>query len=127
LRPCTDKRPYLYHGSDVRAFLETKYKKNKRSMALTEIYCVGCREPKTPAGNMADYKPDLPTSGMLEAMCPTCWSMIYRRVNLAQLDQIRGYLKITLPQGDSRLSERLPACVNSDFNSGTSIHAKLQL
>ena len=124
LRPCTDKRPYLYHGSDIRAFLEAKYKKNKRSMALTEVYCVRCRRPKTPAGNMADYKPDLPTSGQLEAICPTCMSMIYRRVNLAQLDQIRRLLTITLPQADSRLTERSEPCVNSDFNGGALTCAK---
>jgi hypothetical protein len=127
LRPCTDQRQYLYQGSDIRAFLEAKYKKNKRSMAVTEVYCVRCREPKTPAGNMADYKPDLPTSGQLEAMCPTCSSMIYRRVNLEQLEQIRRYIVIALPPAESRLSKRLDPCVNSDFDSGASTHAKLQL
>ena len=127
LRPCTNQRPYLYHGSDIRSFLEAKYKKNKRPMALTEVFCVRCREPKSPAGNMADYQPDLPTSGQLEAMCPTCSSMIYRRVNLTQLELIRRQIVITLPQACSRITERSGACVNSDFNRRASTHAKVQL
>ncbi len=39
------------------------------------------------------------TAGNLIGICPCCESMMYRRVNLAKLEQIRGNLDITVPQG----------------------------
>jgi hypothetical protein len=50
------KRPMLILGSDLKQFLRSKRKRNKRKCLPYEIYCVRCRLPKLPAGNMVDYK-----------------------------------------------------------------------
>ena len=53
--------------------------------------------------------------GNLVAICPDCETIIYRRVSLAKLAQIRGKLDITFPQALRHLSESLKPSVNSDF------------
>jgi hypothetical protein len=98
-----DRRPMLIRGPDLIAFLQARRLQNKRSCQAGQIYCVRCRTPKNPAGATVDYQPITATSGSLVGICPTCESMMYRRVNLAQLDQVRGELEVTLPQADRRL------------------------
>jgi len=93
-----DKRPKLVHGQDLRAFLDNKRTKNKCSCKPGEIYCVRCREPRSPAGNMADYQPVTSELGNLVGICPSCEIMIYRRTSLAKLERIRGHLDIGMPE-----------------------------
>ncbi|MGA9855891.1 MAG: helix-turn-helix domain-containing protein [Gammaproteobacteria bacterium] len=88
----------LILGRDLAAFLQTRRIKNKRPCQAGEIYCVRCHAPKNPAGDMADYEPVTTTVGNLIGICPTCETMMYRRVNLAKLKQISGKLDVTVPQ-----------------------------
>ncbi|MEX2165141.1 MAG: helix-turn-helix domain-containing protein [Sulfuricaulis sp.] len=97
--PTTDgKRPMLILGRDLRAFLQARRTKNKRPCQPGEIYCVRCRAPKTPAGNMVEYEAVTEKLGNLIAICPDCGSIMNRRVSLAKLEQIRGQMDITMPQ-----------------------------
>jgi hypothetical protein len=95
LKPLDRRRPLLVHGSELSAFLRDRKQKNKRPCQPGEIYCVRCRAPKQPDGDMADYLPITERLGNLEGICPDCGAMIYRRASLAKLDQIRGKLDIT--------------------------------
>ena len=94
-----DKRPRLIMGRDLSAFLQARRAKNKQPCKAGEIYCVRCRAPKVPAGNMVEYEPKTETLGNLFAICPDCGLGINRRVSLAKLEQIRGQMNITMPQG----------------------------
>jgi hypothetical protein len=98
LATCDDRKPMLILGRDLNDFLQARRKKNKRTCQPGEIYCVRCREPKSPAGDMADYQPLTPTLGNLVGICPICETMMYRRASLAKLEQIRGRLDITIPE-----------------------------
>ncbi len=110
-----DRRPMLILGRDLVAFLQARRTKNKRPCPPGEIYCVRCRAPKAPAGAMADYEVLTETQGNLIAICPDCETIIYRRVSMAKLAQIRGKLEITFPQALRHISESTPPSVNSDF------------
>lgn len=110
-----DKRPMLILGRHLAAFLTARRMKNKRPCQPGQIYCVRCREPKVPAGDMAEYKPTSATSGNLIGICPACEMMVYRRVSKAKLDQIRGQLDITLPQALRHIGESTQPSVNSDL------------
>ena len=79
-----DRRPTMMRGVDVRAFLEARRAKSRQPCGPTEMYCLKCRAPKTPAGLMADLEVRGPTSGRLVGICPDCNRMLYRMVNLAQ-------------------------------------------
>lgn len=93
-----DRRPMLILGRDLTAFLVARRAKNKQTCQPGEIYCVRCRMPKAPLGGMADYQPLTETQGNLVAICPDCNAMIYRRVSLAKLEQVRGGLDIVFPK-----------------------------
>ncbi len=115
LPTCHEKRPILILGPDLRAFLQARRAKNKRTLKPGEIYCVRCRAPKFPWGDMAEYQPITDKTGNLEAVCPDCESMMYRCVSSAKLEQVRGKLDITFPQALQRISESNEPTVNSDL------------
>ena len=112
---CDDKRPLLILGRDLVAFLQARRRTNKRTCNAGEIYCVRCRSPKNPAGDMADYSPLTSVLGNLIGICPTCDSMIYRRVNLAKLAQVQGKLDVTMPQAPLHIDESPQPSVNSNL------------
>jgi hypothetical protein len=98
LRTCDDKRPMLILGRDLAEFLLARRVKNKQPCLPGQIYCVRCRAPKYPAGDMAEYQQNALGFGNLVGICPSCESMIYRRINLSRLALIRGKLDVTAPQ-----------------------------
>lgn len=110
-----DRRPMLILGRDLFAFLHAQRTKNKRTCQPGEIYCVRCRAPKAPAGDMADYEAVTATLGTLIAICSACETFMYRRVSLAKLEQVRGKLVITMPQALPHLGESAQPSVNSVF------------
>lgn len=114
--PISDnKRPMLILGRDLAAFLLARRVKNKRTCQPGEIYCVRCRVPKAPAGEMADYQPLTETLGNLIAICPDCESIMNRCVSLGKLEQIRGQMVITMPQALRHIGETTQPSVNSDL------------
>lgn len=109
------KRPMLILGRELVAFLTVRRAKNKRPCLPGEIYCVRCRAPRAPAGEMVDYVPLTATLGNLVAICTACETMMYRRVSLAKLEQVRRNLDITMPQALEHIGESAQPTVNSDL------------
>ncbi len=93
-----NKRPMLILGCDLEAFLKARRVKRKQKCNPGELYCVKCRYPKVPAGNMADYSPITEKLGNLTAICPDCDSIINRRVSIAKIGKVCGGIDITFPQ-----------------------------
>lgn len=114
LRTCDGKGPTLIIGPHLREFLKARRVKAKQPLNLWEMYCLKCRDPKRPWGNEADYEPMTAKTGNLKALCPDCERGMNRRVNLAQLAQIRGKLAVTFQQALPRVSDRCHPSLNSD-------------
>jgi Helix-turn-helix domain len=110
-----DKRPKLILGRDLSVFLKAKRIRNKRPCKPGEMYCVRCRVPRSPALNMAEYQPKTESLGNLFGICPDCGIGMNRNVNPAKLEQIRGQMEITLPEGVQRIIDIEQPTVNSDF------------
>jgi hypothetical protein len=112
--PTSDaKRPILILGVDLAAFLQARRTKNKRPCQPGEIYCVRCRAPKRPAGDMAEYQPTTVSLGNLIGICPDCEGVIYRRASRAKLDEIQGDLDITFTEAPRQVNESNEPIVNS--------------
>lgn len=109
------RRPLLILGSALAEFVKHRRLNRKSPCAPGQIYCVRCRCPQHPAGNMADYTPITATGGNLVGICPACHTLMYRRVNLAKLDAARGNLEVSLPDGARRIDESGNPSVNHDF------------
>ena len=113
-----DKRPMLILGRDLAAFLQARREKNKQKCKPGELYCVRCRVPKFPAGDMADYEPVTEKIGNLIAICPDCNSIINRRVSLAKIEEVCGKMDITFPKELQHIVESTKPTVNSDLRGG---------
>ena len=118
LPTCDTKRPTLILGRELAAYLQARRAKNKRPCQPGEIYCVRCRAPKQPAGDMAEYQPITASLGSLIGICPDCERMIYRCASRAKLPEIQGKLDITFSEAERRVSETDTPIVNSDFSQG---------
>ena len=110
-----DKRPMLILGRELADFLQARRTKNKRTCQPGEMYCLRCRAPKKAAGDMADYLPDTEKLGTLKAICQDCHCIMNRRVSVAKLEQVRGKIEVTFPQGLGQVSNSNQPNVNSDF------------
>jgi hypothetical protein len=126
LRPIDDKRPALFLGSELRRFLMERRAKAKRPTPPGMIYCLKCREPRRPAGEVADWLPRTASAGDLQGICPVCEGMLYRRVRLADLEAVRAGLDVTVREGDGRIRQCAEPSLNHDSGSRPPTHADAQ-
>lgn len=110
------KRPMLILGSDLKHYLQSKRKRNKKKCLPYEIYCVRCRLPRIPAGNMVDFEPMNGVMGRLIGLCPYCDGFINKFYKLANLEKIKGKIDITITKALEHINESNNPPVNSDFN-----------
>lgn len=115
LKPVDDKRPALFHGSFVRAFLMSRRANAKRPTGPGRIYCLPCRKPKNPDGGTVDYRPETATAGRVEGLCPDCGRLIFRKVARAALASVAAGLDVQFPHAQPRLREGSKPSVNCDF------------
>lgn len=115
---CDNKRPTLILGRDLAHFLQVKRSKNKQHCQTDEMYCLRCRAPRKPAGNMVEYEPKTEKIGNLLAICPVCGAMMNRRASWARIRQFVGILDITFPQALRHISDSTELSLNSDLTKG---------
>jgi excisionase family DNA binding protein len=108
------KRPFLVQGNDLRAFLKARQPR-KQPCRAGEIYCVRCRAPKRPAGDMVDCDHKTPTTVLLTGICPTCESLIHRVANVAALASICDGLLVTHKPRQQRIADSPVASRNVAF------------
>ncbi|MBU8875870.1 helix-turn-helix domain-containing protein [Reyranella sp. MMS21-HV4-11] len=123
LKAIDGRRPILIMGEELRRFLYERRAKRKRPTPPGMIYCLGCREPRSPAGNMVDFIPLSPTTGNLQGICPTCESMLYRRINLGRIEDVRGNLDVTFTQPGPRITDCANPSVNHYSDNPGTAHA----
>jgi hypothetical protein len=99
LTPIDGSRPILFHGSTVREFLKKRNAGRKQPCGPGKLYCLRCREPRTPALGLVDYVPITAKSGNIRAFCSTCEAIMHRRVS-------QSALAATMPGLDVQFAER---------------------
>ncbi|NTV13946.1 MAG: helix-turn-helix domain-containing protein [Desulfobulbaceae bacterium] len=114
-----DKRPMLILGRDLVEFLKARRGKNKRPCKPGQLYCLRCRAPQYPAGEMAEYKVVTEKFGNLIAICPACNTIMNQRVSLAKIGLIGGKIDISFPEALRHLIEITKPTLNSDFKEGS--------
>ena len=112
------QRPTVAHGEEIRRFLGERRARAKRPSGPGRIYCLPCRAPKVPAGNMAECVAVGDTTGTLQGICPDCGRMIYRRVNPQKIGAVCGGLDVTFTQAGPRIEETTKPNVNCDSTEG---------
>lgn len=114
LVPIDDQRPTLFKGSQLKAYLQNKRKSKQQPCTSHEMYCLKCRAPRRPAGDVVDYLPITGTSGNLRGLCPECETLMHRRTSQTKLEVLEQVFDIAYPQDAERLSERGKASLNCD-------------
>lgn len=109
-------RPILISGADLRLYWQNKRVSRKRQCQPYEIFCLRCRIPQRPAGNMADFELRNANIGRLIGLCPDCGGIINKFIKCTRLDAIRGQLDITHTKALEHINESSKPLVNSDFN-----------
>jgi hypothetical protein len=100
-----DQKPMLVLGHVLHEYLGRK-RSGSGECPPGHCYCVKCRAPRWPDGDMAEYFAMSTTSGNLRALCPTCGSLMHRRIGRTKLDELAALLDITIAEGRPRLVER---------------------
>ena len=100
LTPLEDgRRPLLFHGGTTREFLRSRRARLKRKCLPHELYCFGCKEPRSPAGAMADFTLSLGSAGVLSAICGECTTLMFKRTSAASIEALRAKLDIKITGG----------------------------
>jgi len=115
--PVIAGHPVLVLGRDLRAFLHRRRERARRTCRPGEIYCMRCRAPRTPAGEMVEYEAIVPNRARFVALCSRCESVMYRAVNPKRIPSALGAMVVTVPAGPRHISETTQAIVNSDIGS----------
>lgn len=115
LKPLDGRRPVLFHGSTLRAFLSSRSASRKSPCGPGTLYCFKCRAPRPPALGMVDYLPISATGGNVRAICATCETVMHRRAAKAKLATILPGCDIQFVQAPPRLKGSPLPSLNSDL------------
>ena len=107
------RKPLLFLGTELSAFLEARRSKNKRRLLPGQIYCLACRDVKEPVFGEVEYLRLTPTSGNLRGS--TCTRLIHRRASHANLAAVLGQLKVTFTDAPLSIRDTGDPSANSDF------------
>lgn len=104
LEPVNTRRPILFEGATLRAFLEKQQASRKRPCPPGTMFCFGCHEPRPPALGMVDFVPGNEAAGNLKGICSDCGTIMSRRARLTNLRAIMPGIEVQILGGDPRLS-----------------------
>lgn len=105
LAPIDASRPILIHGSTLNAFHASRRAAAKRPCGLLELFCLSCRAPRRPAGDMADYRPMTANLGTISGICPMCGRMMTQRINATGLARFRVTFEVSIRRAPEPIRE----------------------
>ena len=85
LTPIDDGRPALILGSALNAFHAARRAAGKRPCGPGELYCVSCRKPQRPAGDLVDILKINTKVWKVTAICPDCGRLLNQRAGATRL------------------------------------------
>lgn len=84
LSPIDRKRPFLFFGEHVIAFLEAR-RPPRRHLAPGQLLCVRCNAFRSPVGNIIELVERGPTTVDFKGDCEVCGKPMFRRVRKAEI------------------------------------------
>lgn len=90
------QKPHLIIGEVLKGFLDHKYAKSGRTLAIDEFLCMRCRRPRRALGAMIDYKSHTPSRGLLSALCEVCEGPCTKFAGYADLPNLSNFLDIEI-------------------------------
>jgi len=106
-----DKKPFLILGQDLKAFLRAR-QKPKQKCKLDECYCLRCQAPRKPAFGEAEITQSNQATEMMETLCSTCSSLMFKRISRTQIPLIQDLLTVTFKQVPEPIRDTPSLCSN---------------
>jgi hypothetical protein len=116
LRVIDGSRPAVFDGETLAIFVQSQRSNRKQPLKPGQIFCLPCRSPKEPAGDIAEYIALSETKGNLCGICPSCDRLIHRAVSRAGIEAVRGKLEVTFTEASTRIRETGSHSVNCDLS-----------
>ena len=110
-----EQKPALILGADLIAFGRIR-KVEKQRCKAHECYCVKCRAPRAPFGNLVEYVPLTLSNGNLRGLCPDCGTLINKRIAGKKIPELGKILTVSITQGQSHLLDSPMSCLNDYFD-----------
>ncbi len=96
LPAATDRRPWLIEGGVLKDWLIERREGRRQRLGPGEIFCLPCRRPVRPDGDLAEYLPRTECAGALRGICPSCDRLVHRALRLDDLDRVAGDLDVAI-------------------------------
>lgn len=80
--------PFLIIGADLREYIKTAQRKAKAPLGFNQFYCMSCRKPRTPMGDMLDYIQTSSKRGRLVGLCSVCEGTLNRFASRSELPDL---------------------------------------
>lgn len=93
LMPIDDQRPIYLTGLEIRRFLTEMRRRVKSPCQIDELFCLSCRTPRRPMGDMADILVS-GTGARLTGICPVCQKIMHKRVSIKSISVLASKLDI---------------------------------
>lgn len=116
LEAIDDRRPILFTGPVLRAFVAKRRAAAKRPTPPGKLHCFRCRDARAPALGMADFTPSTGgVTGNLRALCETCDAVMNRRARWAAVPEILPGIEVRVVQREGRIAEPSYPSLNVTF------------
>ena len=93
LEPIDGSIPHLFLGEHVKAFLAARAVP-RQPCGPGRLYCVACRSPQVPEGNVVVLEPMAETTVNFIGVCPVSRHRMRRRVRIANISRDLGHCRI---------------------------------
>lgn len=100
-----DKRPYLILGTDAKAYLRQRRSCNKQRCQPNEMYCMRCKSPARPAGNVVEYWRLSETKGRITGFCSSCGARVNKFVADHNFETYESLFKLSSSQDVKHISD----------------------
>ena len=102
-------RPYLIHGSDLKAFLNERQSKRKQPCNPHEFYCLKCRAPRSTWEGAIDINITSPKKLELLGLCSTCGTKVFKFGKVEKLPEYAKTFDVLEIQGQHIIERSHPA------------------
>ena len=115
LETIDEHRPALVKGNALNAFHASRRAAGKRPCGPAQLYCAPCRQPREPAGEVAECVEINPKIWKISATCPACGARMTQRVGARRLAEFRERVHLAMTPPQAQIEEAPVSSVNCDF------------
>lgn len=111
-------KPLLVHGAELRRFLTARRAAQRRPCGAGKLYCLPCRAPRKPDGDIAEFNAIGQGAGNLSAICDVCGGIMNRRIRVEGISVEFPGIEVQIRQAEPRLVSTSAPSPNCDIRLG---------